>query len=200
MLSSIRNHAKGWLGLTLLALIAIPFAFTGVYSYVSGGGSVVVAEVDDREIGQREYANAYQSYRQQLQDMLGSNFRPELFDEKALRREALERLIEEIVLVDAAREQGYQVTANQLAQRIATTPAFQTDGRFDRDLYQTRLAQNGLTPEQYEQNLRAQLLMEQLLGSIGSTAFVTPGELDEVQRLQLQRRSVAYALIPPTRL
>jgi peptidyl-prolyl cis-trans isomerase D len=200
MLSSIRNHAKGWLGLTLLALIAIPFAFTGVYSYVSGGGSVVVAEVDDREIGQREYANAYQSYRQQLQNVLGSNFRPELFDEKALRREALERLIEEIVLVDAAREQGYQVGANQLAQRITTTPAFQTDGRFDRDLYQTRLAQTGLTPEQYEQNLRAQLLMEQLLGSIGSTAFVTPGELDEVQRLQLQRRSVAYALIPPTRL
>jgi len=197
MLSSIRNHAKGWLGLTLLALIAIPFAFTGVYSYVSGGGSVVVAEVDDREIGQREYANAYQSYRQQLQNVLGSNFRPELFDEKALRREALERLIEEIVLVDAAREQGYQVGANQLAQRITTTPAFQTDGRFDRELYQARLAQSGLTPEQYEQNLRAQLLTEQLLGGIGSTAFVTPGELAEVQRLQLQRRSLAYALIPP---
>ncbi len=59
MLSSIRQHAKGWLGLTLLALIAIPFAFTGVYSYVTGGGAVVVATVDDREIGQREYANAY---------------------------------------------------------------------------------------------------------------------------------------------
>ena len=63
MLSSIRTHARGWLGITLVGLIAIPFAFTGVYSYMTGGGSVVVATVDDREIGQREYANAYQSYR-----------------------------------------------------------------------------------------------------------------------------------------
>lgn len=197
MLSSIRQHAKGWLGLTLLALIAIPFAFTGVYSYVSGGGNVVVAEVDGREIGQREYTNAYQSYRQQLQSLLGANFRPELLDEKVLRREALERLIEEIVLVDTATELGYRVGAGQLAQRITATPAFQTDGRFDRDLYQTRLAQSGRSPEEYEQGLRTQLLMEQLLGGVGNTAFVTPDELAEVQRLQLQRRSVAYALIPP---
>ncbi len=197
MLTSIRNHAKGWLGITLLALIAIPFAFTGVYSYMSGGGAVIVAEVDGREIGQREYANAYQSYRQRLQSLLGSNFRPELLDERALRREALDRLIEEIVLIETAQEQGYRVGADQLAQQITATQAFQTDGRFDRDLYQARLAQNGQSPEQYEQGLRTQLLMEQLLGGLGSTAFVTQAELAEAQRLQLQRRNLVYALIPP---
>jgi len=200
MLTSIRNHAKGWLGITLLALIAIPFAFTGVYSYMSGGGSVVVATVDGRDIGQREYANAYQSYRQRLQSLLGANFRPDLLDEKTLRREALDRLIEEIVLVQTAQDQGYRVGINQLAQEITATDAFQTGGRFDRELYQMRLAQTGRTPEQYEQGLRTQLLMEQLLGGLGNTAFVTAAELAEAQRLQLQRRNLAYALIPPVTL
>jgi len=197
MLSSIRNHTKGWLGMTLLGLIAIPFAFTGVYSYMSGGGSVVVATVDGRDIGQREYANAYQSYRQRLQSLLGANFRPDLLDEKTLRREALDRLIEEIVLVQTAQDQGYRVGINQLAQEITATDAFQTGGRFDRELYQMRLAQTGRTPEQYEQGLRTQLLMEQLLGGLGNTAFVTAAELAEAQRLQLQRRNLAYALILP---
>ncbi|MDX1592683.1 MAG: SurA N-terminal domain-containing protein [Gammaproteobacteria bacterium] len=197
MLSSIRQHAKGWLGITLLALIAIPFAFTGVYSYMTGGGAVVVAKVNDREIGQREFANAYQSYRQQLQALLGGNFRPELLDEQTLRREALDRLIEEIVLVDTALEHGFRVGATQLAQRITSTPEFQTAGRFDRDLYRTRLAQVGLTPEQYEQQLRSQLLVEQLLGGLGTSSFVTEAELDEALRLQLQRRDVSYLVIPP---
>ncbi len=198
MLSSIRQHAKGWLGLTLLALIAIPFAFTGVYSYVTGGGAVVVATVDDREIGQREYANAYQNYRQRLQALLGANFRPELLDERALRREALERLIEEIVLVDAALEAGFRVGSNQLAARITSTPEFQTSGRFDRELYRARLAQVGRSPEQYEQELSSQVLMEQLLGGLGVSAFVTAGELAEARRLQLQQRDVAYLTVPPT--
>lgn len=197
MLSSIRSHARGWLGLTLLALIAIPFAFTGVYSYVTGGGTVVVATVGERDIGSREYANAYQAYRQRLQAMLGANFRPELLDEQALRREALDRLIEEIVLVDEALAAGYRVGAHQLAQRITNTPEFQTAGQFDRDLYQARLAQVGRTPEQYEQELRSQLLMEQLLGSLGASAFVTGLELSEAQRLQLQRRDITYLTIPP---
>ena len=197
MLSSIRAHARGWLGITLLALIAIPFAFTGVYSYMSGGGSVVVATVGDREIGQREYANAYQSYRQRLTALLGANFRPELLDEQALRREALDRLIEEIVLVDEALAMGYRVGARQLAQRITSTPEFQTAGQFDRELYQARLAQVGRTPEQYEQELRSQVLMEQLLGGLGASTFVTEGELLEAQRLQLQRRDITYLSIPP---
>ncbi len=197
MLSSIRTHARGWLGITLVGLIAIPFAFTGVYSYMTGGGSVVVATVDDREIGQREYANAYQSYRQRLQALLGANFRPDLLDERALRREALDRLIEEIVLVDEALASGYRVGARQLAQRITSTPEFQTAGQFDRDLYQSRLAQVGRSPEQYEQELRSQLLMEQLLGALGASAFVTTGELGEAQRLQLQRRDISYLSIPP---
>lgn len=195
MLSKIREHVTGWLGIALLGLIALPFALSGVYSYVGGGTISIVAEVGDREISQREYTQAYQRYRQQVRQALGANFRPELIDEPLLRREALNRLVEKVALLESATDDGYRVSEGRLAREITGIGAFQTNGVFDRELYQERLALQGQSPEGYERDLRSSLLIRQLADGIRATAFVTDTELERALQLDEQVRSIGYTQV-----
>ncbi len=46
-MESFRQMVKGWLGITMLALLAVPLVLVGMESYFSGGGrNLVAAEVN----------------------------------------------------------------------------------------------------------------------------------------------------------
>jgi peptidyl-prolyl cis-trans isomerase D len=79
---------------------------------------------------------------------------------------------------------------------VQSLEAFQRDGKFANDLYEQRLKVTGMNPAAFEEQLRQDLLMEQLRQGILSSAFITAQELEGAARLKGQKRNIAYMVLP----
>ena len=199
LLEDIRSWAHSWLMTILLVMIIVPFAFWGINQYFHGGGSMVVAEVDDTPIGVREFQQALQQQRYRLQAVMGSGLELDEAAEDRLKRETLNRMIEESVLVDRATDKGMTVGDEQLATLIHAQQAFQSNGQFSRDRYEAWLHRQGYAPGGFEQSFRRSLVIRQLQLGVVESAFLTGAERERLERLQGQRRTFAYLTIPAAR-
>ena len=198
MLEFIRKRATGWVAWAIVILISIPFALWGIQQYLSPVSSLSVAQVNDSEIGLREFQQAFQQRRVQLQRLLG----PELaasIDEATLRRETLDRLVNEQLVLQAAATSGLRIGDAQLAGFIQSRDAFRADGVFSQQQYENWLRAQGYSPGGFEQLTRRDLLSNQFLSGVGGSAFATDAELARLQKLQSQQRTFRTLTVPATK-
>lgn len=197
VLQSIRERLTGILAFIILGILVIPFAFVGVNSYFTSDNENVVARVNDEDITLSEFTQSYANYRQRMQSIMGTAYDPEQFDTLVARREHLDALIDQAVLAQAVQGIGLDVTDERLAEEIRQLPAFQIDGEFSPEVYQSRLAAQGMTIPGFEREMRTQLVMGQLPRSILGSSFATAQELRDYVRLQDQRRTFRSVLVAP---
>jgi peptidyl-prolyl cis-trans isomerase D len=195
MLQAIRERAQGWLAWVIVILISIPFALWGIQSYLDVGGEPVVAEVNGVEISERDLSRRIQEARMELRERLGAAYDPAAFEEGRLRAEVLDDMIRQTLLLEASNRMGMRVSDEEVRIQILSESAFQRDGRFDRESYERLLQLQGLSPAQFEAQLRRQLIGNQLLRAVVGSELVTRTEFDEYQRLVGQTRELAYAVI-----
>ena len=181
MLESIRKHAQGWFAWAIIIMLIIPFALWGIHQYVDNDSKVNVATVNDQEISINEFQQAYQRQRSRLQSMLGKNFDPSLIDDKQLKKNVLESLIERHALIQGAHKAGMRVSGMQVGAEIRAIPQLQTKGKFDPDLYNRLLRSQGLSVGTFEHEMGNDLLVQQLNKGIADSAFVTKQELDDLR-------------------
>jgi len=190
MLQAIRDKTSGWIAYLIIGLISIPFALWGINSYLGGGEEQPVAIVDGDEITPRQLDYAYTRYRERLSSVFGGRI-PEVFnDENTLKEQALSQIIEERVLLNYIKDNGYRVGDIKLLSNIRSMQVFQQDGKFSNELYQNQLASQGYSPASFEQELRRSQEMEQLNLAIKSTAFTVPVEVALFNDLKNQQRKL----------
>ncbi len=195
MLHFIRDRAQGWLAWFIVGLISIPFALWGVNSYVSGPGDTIVATVNGEDITQTTMQQAVQRYREQMREMMGDEFDPELFDSTVIRHAVINDLIDQQLIRSTTDRLGQRISDRQVASFIQQTPAFQRDGRFNSEQYQMVLARAGFSPASYEATLRNDLLSQQLLQNIESGSVISEREVERLLKLENQQREIAYGVI-----
>ncbi len=66
MLQSIHDKAKGWIAYVIVGIIIVPFALTGIYKYLEGGGKLSAAVVNGEEISIQAVQNALLQMKQQF--------------------------------------------------------------------------------------------------------------------------------------
>lgn len=159
----------------------------GVNEYLDTGRDVTVARIGDREVLLGEYQNAYQ---RELAVRGGGSI------DENLKRQVIDRIVNSEVLSRAALDAGFRVPDVMVGRRIQSMNDFQRDGSFDRELYGRLLASAGLNTTQFEEETRRNLMLEQYLGGIMDTAFVTGAELDALLKLVEQKRDFAYLVLP----
>jgi peptidyl-prolyl cis-trans isomerase D len=195
MLQAIREKAMGFLGWIVIGLIIITFALFGLGSYLQDKTQVFAAKVNDQEITRQELQVAYQRQRARLEQMMGEAFNPSLIDDEALRQRALENLIQQQLLLQAAREYDMVISDELLAAQIQSAPAFQEEGAFSDERYKRLLMQQGQSPARFEYESRNSLQIQQLTSGIAQSAFITPQELNRVYTLQDQKRDFSYLVV-----
>jgi peptidyl-prolyl cis-trans isomerase D len=188
MLQTIRNRAQGVFAWVIVGLISVPFALWGISNYFTYGGDTSVAKVNGVEISANDLLRAVDNQKQRLREMLGDNYRPELINDQTMRREVLERIIEEQVVMSTVNDAGFRVTDNQLNAEIRNVEAFKTDGKFDFEAYESRLRSQGMTPLAFEAQLRSSLLPAQLYTGLELSSFVSESELQRTLELRDQER------------
>jgi peptidyl-prolyl cis-trans isomerase D len=194
MLEAIRSRSQGWLAKLILILITVPFALFGIDAYLKNAGSgASVAKVDGDKISIQEYRNAMQSLRDRMQRE-GSKDLAAL-DSPAVKQSVLDRLINTRVLNAEVVDRKFKISNEQLTQFIIGLPEFQQGGKFSQEVYDKLLSQNQMTPSQFENKMRGELLVEQVRDGIPGLAFTSSAVEESVLKVEHQQREVTVAEI-----
>ncbi len=196
MLQDIRSNIQGTAAKIIIGLIVISFSIFGIESILLGGGSNSVAEVNGEAISPQEVQQVVQTRQRQLLQMMGDNIDPSLLDDQRLQAEAIQSLIQQRVLIQAAQGEKMVVPEPVLGEIIASMPQFQINGQFSPEAYRSVLASNGYSPAMFKQSLANDLLVNQLRSGIAGSDFVTPGEMALSARFNAEQRDLRYLIIP----
>ena len=190
MLQKIHDSVGRWVAGIILGLLAIAFVFWGVDFTFMGSG--FAAKVNGEEISLLEFERALQ----QEQNQYAQLYRIELTDDmrRVLRRNLIERMVANEALEQRVEKAGYRVSDERLTEFIRGMAAFQIDGNFSLALYNSRLANEGLSPTAFEEAQRRQLEMLDLQRGVAASTFLTPAEFRRYIELFGQRREAAYVL------
>lgn len=196
MLQFIRDRAQSWIAFLIVGLLILGLASVAWEAYFGPDPEVSVARVNGEKITVNDFQRAYQQQRARLQQMLGgadiSQFIP---DETEFKKDILERLENEEMILQEAGRAGFRVSDRLLAEQIRSFEAFQIDGEFSSASYESWLGQNFLSPGGFEDMLREDGMLQQYRAGIADTAWATDSELKAIQLRQEQKRDVGYVLI-----
>ena len=195
MLQAIRDRVTGIVAIFILGLLAIPFVFFGVDSYIQSVPQDAVAQVGDAEIKVSEFQAEFSRYRAQLRQQQGDAYDELQANRPEARREFLESMIDRRLLLQHVQSMGMAISANTIAQVIRNVPAFQLDGRFDAEIYRQRITASGQSASAFERELASDLLIQELPAAVSSSVVVTDADVDRWLRVQMEKRQIAYATI-----
>jgi len=196
VLQSIRERLTGVLAFAILGILIVPFALVGVNEYFTSSSGNIVARINDNEINFNDFNQSFSNYRRRMQSIMGAAYDPVQFDGLVIRREHLDSLIDQELISQAAESMGLDVDDATLAEEIRNIPAFQVNGEFNVDVYQSRLQVQGLSPKQFQNEMRLQFVISQLPRNITASSIATPAELAEFVALFDQKRTFRTAMVP----
>jgi peptidyl-prolyl cis-trans isomerase D len=201
MLAAMRNNIKKLsitLWLVIASFILTIFLVWGKGSLGTGGASDIVATVEGKEIRQRELQmtrnRLYNFYRNLYKD----KFTEDLVKNLNLERMALESLIEKELLLAEAEKRGMKVSEEELLDTITKYQVFQKDGKFDPDQYKFVLLRSGITPQEFEESIQEDLLIQKLEATIQDGIKVSDKEVEMEYRLQNEKVKIEYVAIKPS--
>jgi peptidyl-prolyl cis-trans isomerase D len=187
MLLEIREKVQGVFASIILVLICVLFGLWGIQNYLGGGKEAPLVTVGDKEFFQREVTQAYQQFAQNL---AGMNF-----DEETLKKQALQKLIRDEVLLQYSQNQNLVVTDDTARDFIQSLEYFQKDGKFDKTQYQAMLGSQGMSSDEFVSRIKKALMMEQVQRAVVDSGFVTKAEVEAFFKIQNQKRDVEYVSI-----
>lgn len=192
MLQNIRDNSQGWIAKTIIGIIVVLMAFTGVEAiFQATTNSQNAAKVNGEEISQGELSQAVDMQRRQLMQQLGKDFDASLLDEKMLRESALKGLIDRKLLLQGAEKSDFAFSEAALDQVILQTPEFQVDGAFSAERFDQVIRQLGYSRLQFRQMLAQEMLIGQLRAGLAGSGFVTDAQVLAFARLEKQTRDFA---------
>lgn len=195
MLQAIRDRVTGIVAIFVLGLLAIPFVFFGLDSYIQSVPQDAVAQVGDSEIKVSEFQAEFSRYRAQLRQQQGDAYDELQANRPEARREFLETMIDRRLLLQHVQSMGMAISANTIADVIRNVPAFQIDGRFDPEIYRQRIAASGQSASSFERELASDLLIQELPAAVSSSVIVTDADIDRWLRVQMEKRQISFATI-----
>ena len=197
MFEFVRSHPRLFQGILVL-LIFPSFVFFGIEGYTQfhSEGNADVAKVDGRAITRGELDATHQRNIERLRQQM-PNIDVKLLDTPQMKRETLDGLIRDRVLLAAADQMHLGVSDDRLQRLFVSDPQFapfrNPDGSVNRDV----LASQGMNSQMFEQRLRQDFSLRQVLQGIGGTVMATPAVSDPGIDAILQRREVKFQHFDP---
>ena len=191
---TIETHK--WLWYSILGALALVFAAWGAYGIVNLNFSTssYAAEAGGQTISLDQAHNAWMRQQGQLQQQYGGNIPAAV--QKSAQDQVLETLISDALVSEHTQKMGYRVSDPELLAAVRSFPAFQVGGQYSADVAKEVLAENRLSLDTFQDEMRSDLRRQQLLDGIVSSEFVTPAESARARALRDEEREIQYAIIP----
>ncbi|MBP1850012.1 peptidylprolyl isomerase [Rhizobium halophytocola] len=196
MLDSLRNAAQTWVAKLLLLLLVASFGVWGVSRSLVSGQADTVMTVGDQQISSNEFRFAYQRRLDALSQQFGTRLTTEQARAFGVVNQVYAELSAGASLDQLADEMHLGLSQDRLAQLIAEDPAFKgSNGRFDRQLFASRLANSGIRQEDYIKERSDVAVRSQVVEAI-SDGFKPPKVLvDAMTKYSTESRDIDYLLL-----
>ena len=193
MFDFIRKHTKITMGLLFL-LIVPSFILFGLDGYSqSKDKSPSVARVDGQAILQTDWDKAHLREVDRIKASMPS-IDAKLLDSPEAKYATLERLVRERVLSAAAAKSSLGVSDQKLARDLQENSEIaalrKPDGSLDMDRYRQLLASQGMSPEMFEANVRADMATRQVLAGVTNSGFASQTAADTALNAYFEKREI----------
>jgi peptidyl-prolyl cis-trans isomerase D len=195
MLRFMRERMGKTFLVLIVAGISLVFVFFGVFpeTPMGGGGASgnAVAAVGKEKITARQLMNAVnremENYRQ-----LGVDLPPELVQN--IKQGTLNSLVQGKLMLAEARRLGVQASDKEVGEAIRELPYFQDPEKkvFSVERYRQVLADNNLSPAQFEDDLRESLTLQRLQNFLMDRIRVTPTEVEREFKVSNETRNLSF--------
>lgn len=188
MFEFVRNSKK--VALLILGLIALTFVFSGVYGYMERGKVGEVARIGDVKITTEDFQRELRERQERYRAQMGQMFDPKMLDQPEVRRIILNEMIDQRLLLQEAQKN--RLVASDLAVRkaIEAIGGFQEDGKFSKSRYESLLKMQGLTPAFFEAQVRQDLTLQQIAGTVNNSAIASKTLSNRALAIHTEKREI----------
>jgi peptidyl-prolyl cis-trans isomerase D len=204
MLKKLRENMKMILWITIIAFVGLIFLAWGMDIQSGRGPSPgTIAKVNGYTVTAGELESAtrstFEAYRGQFGRM------PSDAEADALREQAWNSLVQQILLTQEAEERGMTATDEEVVYSVRMDPPqfvrsqeiFQTNGQFDPAKFREYLSDPLMDWSALENYVRATLPVSKLQDLITWGAKVSQSELKEAYDMANERRTISYIFVDP---
>ena len=171
-------------------LLAVPFAFLGSSSF----GTVFTnyGKVNGLIVSALDVNIALNSVTSRLQELYGDDLNLDTLEEGLLNNLVRNEIISQKALLYQAKKMNLLSTEEDAKRLIMTEPSFQTDGRFNQEIFEATIRANGILPNEYIENVQNSSLVNEFLLAISSSNFQIESELKKQIKLIEQERDIDF--------
>lgn len=189
MLQDIRDNAQGTIAKVIIGVLIVSLSIWGMDAIVGGfRGEPAVATVNGDDITEREFLRYVQIETQRRLSQM-DNPDPSLLDDDAIRRDVLESLIQDQVMIQDAVGQGFDLTDQGVDALITRMPQFQVDGRFSQEAFLATVRNLGMGVNEYREALRRNYLVNQIANGVVGSTLVPMDAARQLMAIQGQTRT-----------
>lgn len=192
MLDLMRRHAQSWFIKVLLGGIVVTFISWGGYSRYQER-SQTVAYINGEPLPIQDYERSFTQVLNMARAQMGGELDEAQIKAMGLRQRVYDQMVERILMTQEADHLGLKVTDAELRAKIAGHPVFQFEGGFNEESYRRVLAANNMTPGQFEEMQRQEVVLEKLRRLVSGFAKVSEAEVFADWRQQNEKVAVDYA-------
>lgn len=190
MSGQLRSKGKSTIVWVLMGMLVLGLGGFGITNF--GGSTQSVGSVGDTEITTDEYLRALQTEMRGFSQQAGHNVTLAEAQAIGIPQAVQARLFAAAALEEEANRIGLSAGDELVARNIATAPAFQNGGRFDRAIYADLLRREGLTEAEFEHDMRmdeARVLLQRAV----TTGLRAPAAVTDLTTAWLtQTRDIRY--------
>ena len=204
MLKVLRDNLKylSWI-LWVVILIFIAFVFVDFGGGLSGGsgGRSAAATVGSAEISYTDFQREYRRLEGQYRQAFGENFTPEMANQMQLPLRALDRLVDQRLLLDEADDRGIGVSDGEVRDAILEIPGMKdaAGGFVGQPTYEKFVRANGYSVRDFELAMRQEIRLAKLNSIFSASVSVTDADVEKSYRDQAERAAIRYLVLPPAK-
>jgi peptidyl-prolyl cis-trans isomerase D len=198
MLANIRALSKTWLVAGLMLLLVVAFAVTGMNDVFTGAVDNAVVRAGAHKISAAEFKRRFDNQKSELEKENGP-ISPEMILASGLDIQVLRSLAAQESLAELARRIGIRASDAQVAAELRKSQALfnPVTGKFDQEIYTSRLAEIGMTPATYEALLRDEIATQHLFTGLAIGFRAPRVYAASIGAFALEQRDLAFIVVDP---
>ena len=201
MITWMQKHKK-WLITTIwistIAFVGAGFVGWGSYKFGKSGGDF--AKIGNIAVTVKDVQNQYQNLYSQYKEMFGDKFNDEMAKNMNLKDIAFNNTLQNALVLNYAQDLGLQTTNIDVVQQLVKINAFQKNGKFDKNTYIKVLAQNNITPVDFEISMKQEILIQKINSLLKQFTNTSKSELKNMQSLLFMEDKLKIQIINPDTL
>ena len=195
MIDWMQKHKKSLIPtiwVSTIAFVGAGFVGWGAYD-MNANRAGSIARVGQISITNQELNTKYSELYNQLSAMSDGQFTQEQAKNMHLDQIAVDQLIGEAYFLNFAKDLGIKASEKDVAEFVVSSPNFQENGAFSKELYDNVVKNSGLTKKEFERNLQKTLTLQKL----GKALMITPNSkiIEAFAASQLMQDKVSAEII-----